>query len=66
MGQHHEILLRLIRLTLANGRADARDLELALSDPRRLDPVEKAAWIELYFWSEDAPVSRNGRSWRQL
>jgi hypothetical protein len=65
MGEHRDILLRLIRAALANGKADATELESDLPDPRTLDPVEKAAWIELYFWSEDAHLRTSDLRWER-
>ena len=65
MGEHRESLSALIRHALANRKTDAGDLELAVPDPRVLDAVEKAAWIELFFWSEDAPLRTSDHRWER-
>lgn len=65
MGEYRDSLLRLIRLALASGKAGAADVGSALPDPRILDPVEKAAWIELYFWSENADLRASDQRWER-
>jgi hypothetical protein len=65
MGEHSDSLERLIRLALANSQTCAADLEACLPDPRTLDAVEKAAWIELFFWSEDAHLRTLDRRWER-
>jgi hypothetical protein len=65
MGKNCDVLLRLIRDALANSKADAGDLKSAIPDPRVLDAVEKAAWIELCFWSEDTPQRTTDYRWER-
>ncbi|MFO6428740.1 hypothetical protein ACLBKT_01485 [Erythrobacter sp. W302b] len=65
MGEHRNSLERLIRLALANSQNWAAELESGLPDPRTLDAVEKAAWIELFFWSEDAHLRTSDRRWER-
>lgn len=60
---NREILLRLIRAALADKNSHIDELEYALPDPRILDPVEKAAWIELYFWNEDVHLRVSDCRW---
>ncbi len=67
MEDAREILLRLIRLALANSKDDSVDLKLAIPDPRVLDPIEKAAWIELCVWEDNHParaLDNRWESWR--
>jgi len=63
MGEHRDILLRLIRLALANSKDDSVDLKLEVPDPRALDAVEKAAWIELCFGKDDDPTMTSDDRW---
>ncbi len=65
MGKHCDILERLIRFALTNSKAVAAELKSDLPDPRTLDPVEKAAWIELCFWSEDAQLRATDYRWER-
>lgn len=65
MGEHRDILLRLIRLALANSKDDSVDLRLAVPDPRALDAVEKAAWIELCFGGDDYPTTTSDDRWER-
>lgn len=65
MGMYRDSLLRLIRLALESGKVGAGDLGSALPDPRALDAVEKAAWIELHFWSENANLRALDRRWER-
>jgi hypothetical protein len=65
MGEHRDSLERLIRLALASSQTCTADLEACLPDPRTLDAVEKAAWIELFFWSEDAHLRTSDRRWER-
>ncbi len=63
MGEHRDILLRLIRLALADSKDHSVDLRSAVPDPRTLDAVEKAAWIELYFGGDDYPATISDERW---
>lgn len=56
MGAHRDTLLELIRHALASSKADIVDLLSAVPDPRALDRIEKAAWIELSFWGDNAAL----------
>lgn len=64
MGEERRTILRLIRLVLTEKIRGAGELKSALPDPRSLGPVEKAAWIELYFWGDDADVGISDYRWQ--
>lgn len=63
MGEYRETLLGLIRLVLANHKVAAGELDSAVPDPSKLDSLEKAAWIALRFWNDDAQIRASDHRW---
>lgn len=56
MGSERELLLGRIRLALTGDDASGDDIISVLPRPGELDRLEKAAWIALQSWRDDAEL----------
>lgn len=65
MEREREVLLRRIRLALA-GDDVGDDLAASLPNPGTLDRLEKAAWIALHSWRDDAEIRSANSLWEHF
>ena len=66
MGREREFLLGRIRLALAGDDAGDEQLVTSLPNPSALDRLEKAAWIALDLWADDAELRASHCRWEHF
>jgi hypothetical protein len=57
-------LLSQVSLALDRDQVSLVDLSSVVPDPSALRPAEKAAWIELHYWEDDAAIRSSSRPFR--